>query len=263
MKPDLLVSLAVALLLSAGGWAARALTFSGAVAATTVGFAILLGAGWPGAAVLGAFFILGSAIGRILRSGDIRSVMRRVSAAMPGRSWPTAAAPRWARRSPPDVPASPCGSSPAASRRPAPTPGPRPPVRMSRTPPRLLLVGRVVPAGTNGGMTLLGSAGAVVGAVPHQRSGRRCRREPAPRALGNGDRHRWHGARLDSRGYAAGTISLSVVPASTASDRTHRCGTPTVRTGGVSWLTNDGVNAVTTAAGALAGLVAWRCASSA
>jgi uncharacterized membrane protein len=45
--------------------------------------------------------------------------------------------------------------------------------------------------------------------------------------------------------------------------RTHRCGTPTVRTGGISWLTNDGVNAVTTAAGAIAGLVAWRCAFSA
>ena len=69
MKPDPLVALAVALLLSAGGWAARALTVSGALAATVVGVAILLGAGWPGAAVLGAFFILGSAIGRILGRG--------------------------------------------------------------------------------------------------------------------------------------------------------------------------------------------------
>ena len=38
----------------------------------------------------------------------------------------------------------------------------------------------------------------------------------------------------------------------------HRCGTRTTCTGGVSWLTNDGVNAITTAAGALAGLAAWR-----
>src|SRR6478752_7072937 len=69
MMPDLLVSLAAAMLLSAGGWAANALTASGAVAATAVGATILLGAGWPGAAVLGAFFILGSAIGRILYRG--------------------------------------------------------------------------------------------------------------------------------------------------------------------------------------------------
>ena len=60
---DPLVSIAAATLLSAGGWAARALTKSGALAATAIGTAILLGGGWPGAAVLGAFFILGSAIG--------------------------------------------------------------------------------------------------------------------------------------------------------------------------------------------------------
>ena len=44
--------------------------------------------------------------------------------------------------------------------------------------------------------------------------------------------------------------------------RVHRCGTRTEPTGGVSWLTNDGVNALTTAAGALGGLLAWRCAFS-
>jgi uncharacterized membrane protein len=42
--------------------------------------------------------------------------------------------------------------------------------------------------------------------------------------------------------------------------RVHRCGSPTVHTGGLPWLTNDGVNAVSTAAGALAGMVAWRLA---
>ena len=36
----------------------------------------------------------------------------------------------------------------------------------------------------------------------------------------------------------------------------HRCGTRTEHTGGLAWLTNDGVNAVTTATSALAGC--WR-----
>jgi len=261
MKPDLLVTLAVALLLSAGGWAARALTFSGAVAATTVGFAILFGAGWPGAAVLGAFFILGSAIGRILdrgnavgdakgerrdgwqvlANGGCAAVGAALAAGRPGLalwivtgSLAAAGADTWATAT---------GA-------------------ISRTPPRLLLVGRVVPVGTNGGMTLLGSAGAVVGACLISGAG---------------------GIAADSRllviwGTVIGTGGMvldSILGAALqgrfhcpacrvdSERRTHRCGTPTVRTGGVSWLTNDGVNAVTTAAGALAGLVAWRCAFSA
>ena len=72
MRPDPLVSALVAVLLSAGGWAANALTAGGAAAATVVGFAILDGAGWPGAAVLGAFFILSSAVGRIGAAGGHR-----------------------------------------------------------------------------------------------------------------------------------------------------------------------------------------------
>jgi len=77
MRPDPLISLLVAVLLSAGGWAAAALTSGGAVAATLVGVAVLRGAGWPGAAVLGAFFILSSALGRIAPTIAIWVAIRR------------------------------------------------------------------------------------------------------------------------------------------------------------------------------------------
>jgi uncharacterized membrane protein len=40
--------------------------------------------------------------------------------------------------------------------------------------------------------------------------------------------------------------------------RVHRCGSRTTCTGGLPWLTNDGVNAIATAAGAAAGWLAWR-----
>jgi uncharacterized membrane protein len=40
--------------------------------------------------------------------------------------------------------------------------------------------------------------------------------------------------------------------------RVHRCGRQTVPTGGVVWLSNDGVNGLATALAALGGLAAWR-----
>ena len=163
MKPDFFVSFVVALAFSAGGWAANALTVSGAIAATAVGAAILLGAGWPGAAVLGAFFIPGSAIGRllapraptfdtkgerrdawqVLANGGFAAIGAGLTATLPDLalwivtgSLAAAGADTWATAT---------GGRSAVS-------------------PRLLLFGRVVPAGTNGGMTLLGTAGALVGA---------------------------------------------------------------------------------------------------
>ncbi len=52
---------AVALL----AWGARSLTTGGAVAAWLVGIAVLVGTGWAGGAVLAAFFVSSSGIGRL------------------------------------------------------------------------------------------------------------------------------------------------------------------------------------------------------
>ena len=259
MKPDPLISVLVAVALSAGGWAARALTGTGALAAGLVGIAVLSGAGWPGAAVLGAFFILSSAIGRISRrrvavGGDGKGERRdswqvlanggfaALGAVLAGRdmiaalwvvtgSLAAAGADTWA-------------TSIGA---------------LSRRPPRLLLVGRPVPAGTNGGMTLLGTAGAVLGAAVISSAG----------AVASGMLLLlpW-GIAIGSAGMAFDSLLGATLqgrfhcPACGIDSewRVHRCGNRTTRTGGLAWLTNDGVNAATTAAGALAGWLAWHCA---
>lgn len=258
MRPDPQISVLVAALLSAGGWAARALTGGGAVAASLVGVAILQGAGWPGAAVLGAFFILSSALGRIpggrvAAVGDAKGERRdawqvlangasaALGAALAGSdlrlavwvvtgSLAAAGADTWATA---------IGSR-------------------SRTPPRLLFIGRPVSAGTNGGMTLLGTAGAVAGAAVISAVG--------GFTVGMPGLVLW-GAAIGVAGMALDSILGATlqgrfhcpVCAADSEWRVHRCGSRTTRTGGWAWLTNDGVNAVTTAAAALAGWLAWRC----
>ena len=258
MRPDPLISLAVAVLLSAGGWATKALTGWGAVAATVVGFTIFQGAGWPGAAVLGAFFILSSALGRlpggraigrgdakgerrdvwqVLANGGFAALGAAVAGSAPGcalwvvtGSLAAAGADTWAT---------------AIGAR-------------SSIPPRLLLVGHPVPAGTNGGMTLLGTAAAVAGAAVISAIGGFP--SATPRLVLWGTVIGAAGMTLDSV-LGATLQGRFHCPACDADSEwgVHRCGSRTTRTGGLAWLTNDGVNAATTAAGALAGWLAWHC----
>jgi len=261
MMGDPLVSIAAATLLSAGGWAARALTMSGALAATAVGTAILLGAGWPGAAVLGAFFIFGSAVGRVVvrgqPAGDAKGERRDAWQVLANGGFAALGAVLAAGQ--PELALWVVTGSLAAAGADtwATATGSRSP-----SPPRLLLVGRVVPAGTNGGMTLLGTAGAAVGAGLVSGAGAVV--AVMPRLLLWGMAIGITGMVVDS--ILGATLQGRFHCASCRLDsehRTHRCGTRTMRTGGVSWLTNDGVNAVTTALGALAGLLAWHCGASA
>ena len=123
------------------------LTAAGAVAALAVGGATVLGVGWRGFGLLLAFFISGS----LLTKGGGRRNARQVianggvaaAAALLG-AWPAfagalaaAAADTWATE---------IGA-------------------FSPTPPRLITNGCSVPKGANGGITLLGTAGGVGGAV--------------------------------------------------------------------------------------------------
>ena len=123
------------------------LTPAGAAAALVVGTATAWGTGWRGFGLLLAFFVSGS----LLTKGGGRRTARQVvanggvaaAAALLG-SWPAfagaiaaAAADTWATE---------IGAH-------------------SRTPPRLITTGTPVPAGANGGVTLLGTAGGVCGAA--------------------------------------------------------------------------------------------------
>jgi uncharacterized protein (TIGR00297 family) len=129
------------------GW----LTPRGAVAALAVGLSTLWGFGWRGFALLLAFFISGSLLTPKKEGGGRRRNERQVLAnggvaalaALAG-SWAgfagalaTATADTWASE---------IG-------------------RHSRSAPRLITTAARVPAGTDGGMTLLGTAGGVVGAA--------------------------------------------------------------------------------------------------
>jgi len=241
---------------AAAGWRAGVLTGSGMAAAAAVGSLVLLGSGWRGGLVLAVFFVGSSAVSRTTawaappaseakgHRRDAWQVLANGAAAGLGAlaEWwdpglglwlvtgvlAAAAADTWATS---------LGG-------------------LSRRPPRLILTGRPVPAGANGGVTLLGTAGGAAGAATVALTG---------------------GLLLGRAGLIlpalviglAGMLTDSVLgaawqgrfrcPACDASSerRVHRCGRPTTHTGGWRWLTNDGVNALATGAAAGLALAAW------
>lgn len=232
-------------------WAARLLSATGTVAAMAVGAAIVIGAGWAGGLVLLAFFVSSSAVslaarpdrlldakgsrrdaGQVLANGGAAALgallVRPAALWIVTASLAAAAADTWATS---------IGSR-------------------SRTAPRHLRSGALVPAGTSGAISALGTAGGIGGAAVTALAG----------ALV---------AASGALGVAAGIIGICGMlidsmlgalaqgrfrcPACDAPSEwpVHRCGGTTELTGGWRWLTNDGVNGMATALAALAGAVAW------
>ncbi|HEX5818564.1 MAG TPA: DUF92 domain-containing protein [Gemmatimonadales bacterium] len=253
--PTIGVAVLVSALVSAAGFTARALDGTGAAAAWLVGTAILAGAGWAGGAVLLAFFALSSAVSRlaprrlpssldpkgerrdawqVLANGGAAAAGAVLTAGSPAALWivtgalAAAAADTWATA---------IGAGSAA-------------------PPRLLMVGRTVPAGTSGGMTPRGTLGALAGAGVTAAAA-----IPAAglQLLAVGTTIGFIGMLLDS--WLGATVQGRFhCP---ACDRTsewprHQCGARTLHRGGLPWLTNDWVNGFATASGAWAGWLAWR-----
>jgi uncharacterized protein (TIGR00297 family) len=250
-----LLALPIAGAIATAAWRAGALTGPGAIAATVVGAAILATTGWPGGAVLLAFFVPSSAVGRI------------------GLGRPSASDARGERRDPVQVAANggaaaaggfaewlepglgfwmlTASLAAAAADTWATSIG-----RISPRQPRDLLTGMRVLRGTSGAVSLVGSLGAIAGAamvagVAALVAGSLALFTAAT-AIGVG------GMLADSL-LGATLQARFVCPAcGVASERqVHRCGARTVRNGGLGWLDNDGVNALATTAAALAGGVAW------
>jgi uncharacterized protein (TIGR00297 family) len=249
-----LVALAVALL----AWRARALTPGGAAAATVVGTLVLAGTGWAGGAVLAAFFVSSSAVGRVAAGRvapdpDAKGE-RRDAGQVVANGGAAALAAAFAPWLPPSlgfwiVTAS---LAAAAADTWATSLG-----RLSRRPPRRLLLGAVVEPGANGGMTALGTASAAVGALVVAATGAAAARSPALAAAGT--LVGFAGRAIDSLLGAVwqGRFRCPACAAETEWRR-HRCGTRTVPTGGLAWLDNDGVNLAATSLAAGLGAVAWR-----
>lgn len=257
MPVPLPVAAAVSAAVAAVAWRLRALTGAGMLAAWAVGVAVLAGTGWAGGSVLLVFFLSSSAVGRLGSAarppaadgkGETRDpwqVLANGAAAGAGALlglrdageglWVLTAALAAAGA---DTWATSVGA-------------------WSPTPPRDILGGRVVPSGANGGITPRGTAAAAAGALLIAGAGAVAGGSPPLGAAGT--LIGFLGMLLDSALGSAVQARYHCPACGTGTERRrHRCGARTVCTGGWSWLTNDGVNALATGCAATAGWLAWR-----
>jgi uncharacterized protein (TIGR00297 family) len=243
-----------ALLLAGGLGAAGAalgwLTTGGAVAAAAVGGAVFWGSGLAGGGQLALFFISGSA----LTYAGRRPVGGATRPAPGGRVWRQVVANGgWAGLGALLVPAHPAVGWPlltgALAAAQADTWGTEI-GRYSRRLPRLITSGRTVPAGTSGGVTLLGTAAGAVGAGL-MGSLALLLGTPAAAAAGA------------VAGGLLGTVADSILGATLQAryrcpgcgcgteQAQHRCGTAAEHVSGLRWIDNDVVNLLATTVGAI------------
>jgi uncharacterized protein (TIGR00297 family) len=126
----------------------------------------------------------------------------------------------------------------------------------SKTDPRHILLWTPVPSGTSGGVTLLGTGGALFGATIVGAATAIAGDQPSllPLAVVVGTLGMLTDSVLGS--VWQGRFHCPVCDGSTER-RVHRCGAKTSRTGGAAWLTNDGVNAIATLFAAALGYLAF------
>ena len=213
------MSTALAVVLAAGfaaaGWRAGALTATGALAATLVGTGVLTSAGWPGAAVLGAFFVSSSGMSLVRPPapavGDAKGD-RRDHWQVLANGGPAALGALLAR----DQPTLALWTTTASLAAAAADTWATSIGAWSRSMPRHLLTWRPVPPGTSGGITPYGCLGAAGGALLVAGTGALAGHDPRRRlALAGqrwGERSRNHArraGRLGLMGLALGRVALA------------------------------------------------------
>jgi uncharacterized protein (TIGR00297 family) len=239
-----------------GGWLARALTVDGAIAAVLVGTAVVGTTGLPGLATLGAFFVGASLLSRLAPDPTARldaKGPRRDACQVVANGGPAAigglleyflpGAGIWVVTASLSAAAADTWATSAGG--------------WSRALPRLITTWTRVPAGTSGGVTGIGTAGALAGAISV--SGCAALAGAPPLASGLAAAVGLAGMALDSvlGATVQGRFHCDRCDRPTE-QRRHRCGTPATATGGWSWFNNDGVNLAATSAAGLSGLLLWR-----
>ena len=238
---------------------ARALSTSGAIAATAVGIAAV-SAGWGWGALLVVYFVSSTLIGRwrhAARASLVHGVTdkggRRDAVQVLANGGVFAiAAVAWSVRPDITLAAAAAGALAAAAADTwATSLGSR-----SRTAPRHLLTGISVPPGTSGGVTRFGSTAALAGAAITSAAAALVSHDPA--LLAAGVIIGVTGMLADSALGGSVQARFRCPTCGTASEwPVHRCGTATILEGGVRWLTNDLVNALATTLAALLGAATW------
>lgn len=246
---QIVLGAAFAALIALVAYRARALSAGGAAAAFVVG-AIVFGAqGWPGAAVLFAFFLPSTLLSRV--GAARKRALRELAKQGPRDAWQVlanggtaAVAAIVALHGGPRFACAFAGAFAAAS---ADTWGTEIGT-LSRHPPRSVLTLRTVRPGMSGGITPLGTLATFAGALCVALVADLAGVAPFwPVALGG-----VAGAALDSL-LGAGLQAMRWCPSCARECETnpHDCGTPTQLRRGLRWLENDGVNLAATLCGAL------------
>jgi uncharacterized protein (TIGR00297 family) len=255
------IGLAGAATISLAALRAGALSADGAWAATAVGTAVVAGSGIRGGAMVIAFFISSTLLGRlpatvhleqrrgrerdavqVIANGGVAAVMALASSLTGGQmrslffagfggAVATATADTWATE---------IGSR-------------------SRSQPRSILTLRPTVPGASGGVTAVGFAASAVGAAliaglasaQFTSPSRRASMQAIPLALGG-----FTGALVDSMlGATLQEVRFCDACAVETEQRVHRCGAQTRVMRGASWCDNDTVNMIATGAGAGAAIL--------
>lgn len=269
-----LAAAAVALL----GYWARALSLSGAIAASIVGGTILGFGGWAWAILLGLFFVSSSALS-FFKGSDARKQRavemfdkggRRDAAQVIANGGVGALLALFSVFTPPHAAiilfCAYTGSLAAAT---ADTWATEIGVLSSRQ-PRIITTMKPVTPGTSGAVTWLGTGASVAGALFMGIATMLLITTPLFTLQAQ---HRGHALTLLGAGLAGGVLGAladsllgATVQASyvcplcdkPTESRVHRCGTPTRLARGVQWISNDVVNLTATLTGALAsGALCW------
>ena len=245
---------AFAAIVAALAYRAGALTPGGAAAAFAVGAIVFGTMGWPGAAVLFAFFlpsVLLSRLGRARKRAmlEVEKPGPRDARQVLANGGVAAICALLASRGALPFAAAFAGAFAAAS---ADTWGTEA-GSLSRRSPVSILTFRPVAPGISGGVTLLGSLATIGGALAVAAVAGFADVAPfAPVAIAG-----IAGALLDSV-LGASLQELRWCPSCACECETavHRCGTPTLARRGFPWIGNDAVNAAATLCGALVAAVA-------